>query len=210
MTPDEAGQLLARCAVFDNRKPSQIAMHGWAVALHDIPLDADTFAAVARFYGATTGDAGQRWIQPHHVRQHRAEIRATRIREANLVYDGDPDETGRQSAEGLRQLIRAAGDGSITATPITAALAAGTASRPSPKLLAQLAQVGRDANAETIPEPPAADQPFFGVNALGVPCPHCLVPAGQLCKSRRQPKRADVHPSRLDAALAARSSEASA
>ncbi|MEZ0066727.1 hypothetical protein ABIA32_002739 [Streptacidiphilus sp. MAP12-20] len=203
MTPDEAGQLLARCAVFDNRKPSQIAMQGWAVALAEVPLDADAFAAVARFYGATSGDTGQRWIQPHHVRHHRAEIRAARIREANLVYDGTPDETGRESAKGLRQLIRAAGDGRIPAQPITAALTAGTG-RPSPELIAQLADVGRDIYAEAAPKTPPAGQPFFGVNALGVPCPHCLVPAGQLCKSRRQPKRADVHPSRLDAALAAR------
>jgi hypothetical protein len=197
MTPDEAGQLLARCAVFDNRKPSAAAVQGWAVALADVPFDDDALTAVAKFYGSATGHTGQRWIQPHHVRELRAQLRATRIHQANLVYDGRPEETGAQSAASLRALERAAADGRVPAKAISAALNAGTG-RPSPRLLTAAANVGR--------EIPPAEQPHIGVNALAVACPHCHVPASQLCRSRRQAKRRDVHPSRLDAANAARTS----
>lgn len=80
MNTTEAAQLIAHCAAFDNRKPSAAASTAWAAALHDIPLDADTLAAVARYYG-THDDAepGAKWIQPHHIRTHRAAIRTTRL-----------------------------------------------------------------------------------------------------------------------------------
>ena len=50
MKRSEASDLLTRCAGFDNRQPSASAAEAWASALRDIPLDADAFAAVDRFY----------------------------------------------------------------------------------------------------------------------------------------------------------------
>lgn len=80
MNAIEANQLLAHAAAFDNRKQSDAAAQAWAAALHDIPLDADALAAVARFYGTDDPQAtGQRWIQPHHVRTHRKAIRNERL-----------------------------------------------------------------------------------------------------------------------------------
>jgi hypothetical protein len=77
---NEAGQLLAAAAAFDNRQPSRAAAQAWAAALHDVPLDDDALAAVARYYGTDDPQAsGQRWIQPHHVRAHRKVIRGERI-----------------------------------------------------------------------------------------------------------------------------------
>lgn len=78
MNAQEAAQLLAHAAAFDNRQPSTTAAQAWAAALNDVPLDEDTLAAVARYYGTPEPDGGRKWIQPHHVRQHRKEIRATR------------------------------------------------------------------------------------------------------------------------------------
>ena len=69
MTPDDAARLLAACAAFDNRQPSEMAKRAWATALNDVPLDQDCFDAVAAFYGTPPQDPNQRlWIQPHNVR----------------------------------------------------------------------------------------------------------------------------------------------
>lgn len=80
MNPSEAATLLAHASAFDNRRPNTAADQAWAAALHDIPLDHDTLAAVARFYGTPeTHSPGAKWIQPHHIRTHRAAIRADRF-----------------------------------------------------------------------------------------------------------------------------------
>lgn len=79
MNTAEAIRLLAHCAAFDNRQPSRAAAEAWAAALHDVPLDEDTLAAVARYYGTPDSDSGQKWIQPHHVRTHRNALRDDRL-----------------------------------------------------------------------------------------------------------------------------------
>lgn len=80
MNSTEANQLLAHASAFDNRNPSAAAGKAWAAALHDVPLDADTLAAVARYYGTHDPDEpGKKWLQPHHVRTHRTAIRTARL-----------------------------------------------------------------------------------------------------------------------------------
>src|SRR5688500_14257928 len=91
MTPAEASDLLTRCAGFDNRQPSAAAAIAWASALHDIPLDADAYAAVDRYYGTPPKDPNQRlWIQPHDVRRLRRTIRSERVE--HFQYDQAGDE----------------------------------------------------------------------------------------------------------------------
>jgi hypothetical protein len=120
MTPDEAGKLLALAAAFDNRKPSHTAMKAWAVALHDIPLDTDALNAVARYYGTLDpAEPGKKWIQPHHVRAHRAKIRNGR--DGDIVGPGqpaeipaaDPDDTAAYLAA-VREQRRRAISGQVT------------------------------------------------------------------------------------------------
>jgi hypothetical protein len=128
MTPDEAIQLLAHAAAFDNRKPSAVAAKAWAAALHDVPLDEDALAAVARYYGlSTTTDDGPRWIQPHHVRAHRlalrderghvpgylAALREQRTRAASghsvpALAAGDSDPADNPAARKVREMFDAA------------------------------------------------------------------------------------------------------
>lgn len=80
MNSIEANRLLAHASAFDNRNQSDAAAEAWAAALHDVPLDGDTLAAVARYYGThDPAEPGKKWIQPHHVRTHRAAIREARL-----------------------------------------------------------------------------------------------------------------------------------
>lgn len=191
MTPADIAELLTMCAAFDRRTIGRADALAWHQVLADLDY-ADARQAVADHYSST-----REWIMPVDIRQRVKAIRERRITAAHPVYDGQPGETGAQSAAGIRALTADAASGRLPARPIALALEAGTG-RPSPRLLARLPEVGRDI--------PAAEQPHIGVNALAVACPHCHVPAGQLCKSRRQPRRRDVHPSRLDAAHTARAS----
>lgn len=116
MNPSEAATLLAHCAAFDNRKPSAAASQAWAAALHDVPLDRDTLAAVARFYGtADPAELGGRWIQPHHVRSHRKAIRDERLGPPGpglspAIPAADPDDVPAYLAA-LRDQRERAGDG---------------------------------------------------------------------------------------------------
>jgi hypothetical protein len=121
MTPDEAIQLLAHAAAFDNRKPSAVAAKAWAAALHDVPLDEDALAAVARYYGlSTTTDDGPRWIQPHHVRAHRLALRDERghVPGPGLppeIPAADPDDVPGYLAALREQRTRAASGHSVPA-----------------------------------------------------------------------------------------------
>lgn len=193
MNPTEAAQLLLHAAAFDNRKPSLIAAQAWAIALQDVPLDRDTLAAVARYYGTPGDDPDEkRWLHPHHVRYHRNEIRRERITAANLIYDGDPDESPMQSVVSLRQLVQAAGDGVLPPRTVRAALepAQPRDEQPVGRAKAILAAVG-----EHIPR-----RRDGAVNVFSVPCPICHARAGRPCTSPSNPskRRADPHPARLD------------
>lgn len=173
MTPDEAQKLLAACAAFDNRQPSQIAKRAWATALKDLPLDQDCFDAVARFYGTPPKKAGERlWIQPHDVRTHRQIIRAERLE--NFVYDGDPDESPRQYLARLRGQLSATAAGQIAAPADAPALTGG----PHRSVARELEGIGR--------EVPGEDDETAAVKRkgpLGIECPQCHAPIGRPCKS---------------------------
>lgn len=123
MNPIEAAQLLAHAAAFDNRKPSNAASQAWAAALHDVPLDEDALAAVARFYGtAEHGESGAKWIQPHHVRTHRLAIRDERghVPGPGLspeIPDADPDDVRGYLRAVREQRTRAARGQEVPALP---------------------------------------------------------------------------------------------
>lgn len=190
MNRAEAGKLLGRASMFDNRKPSAGAADAWAEALEDVPLDEDALSAVAAYYGAAGEPTERRWLQPHHVRHYRNLARSGRIRDANLVYDGQPEESGAESAENLRALVEAAGSGQVAPRPIRAALEPGKAKAISGRKKAMLEAVGQH-----VPSRRAGV-----VNVLGVGCPHCQARPGQLCTSgtKRKRRHADAHPARLD------------
>ncbi|RXS84173.1 hypothetical protein EST92_11480 [Streptomyces sp. TM32] len=199
MTPDEAQKLLAACAAFDNRQPSQVAKRAWAMALRDIPLDDDAFAAVARYYGTPPKDPGQRlWIQPHDVRSIRRTIRSERLE--HFQYQPLPDETPREFLARLRGQQNAIASGRVAAPTSSAALTGG----PHRDVLKELEGVGRsvpDSDEEALADTVRRAGP------LGIECPQCKAAIGRPCKtpggSRKQPMgkpRATPHSARLAAA----------
>jgi hypothetical protein len=194
VNPTEAGQLLAHAAAFDNRKPSAAAAIAWSVALKDVPLDQDAIEAIARYYGQPGDDPNERrWLQPHHVRHHRQQIRNERIDAAKPMYDGNPDETPEEAIDNLRSLIDDAATGRLPSRSVSRMLEAGPEAIRGRKLLElEAAYIGK----------PIPSRRAGVVNVLGIPCPHCAAPAGQVCVSGRRKKirHADAHPSRLDAA----------
>ncbi|MDG9701711.1 hypothetical protein [Streptomyces sp. DH37] len=187
MTPDDAAKLLAACAAFDNRKPSEAVARAWAVALRDLPLDRDCFDAVARFYGTPPKNPGDRlWIQPHDVRTHRHAIRAERL--ANFVYEGDPDEDPRQYLARYRGRLAATAAGEIAPAETAPMLTGG----PHEDVAKQLAAVGR-----TVPGEDGEEQPKPRRGPLGVECPVCHAPIGRPCKTALRGRNAkSVHPAR--------------
>lgn len=204
MTPDEAARLLAACAAFDNRQPSEIAKQAWAAALRDLPLDNDTFDAVARFYSAPTvpGETGRRWIEPHHVRTWRTKIREERLGATIPAYEPPPvPETGADFITRRRAQLTAIADGHETAIPV-GELTGG----PHPRVAAQLATVGRDIPTEDKPYMPAGFREEVGMQTrppeLSVPCPKdgCRAPARQPCKTPHGRRRTEPHSARREAA----------
>lgn len=187
MTPDEAARLLAACAAFDNRQPSEIAKRAWAKSLHDLPLDQDCFDAVARYYGTPPKEPGQRlWIQPHDIRTHRQIIRNERLE--NFTYDGDPEETPAQYLARRRAMLDAVASGRTAAPGAAPALTGG----PHRSLTRQLESIGQQV--------PALDEDVQEIRRpgpLGVDCPVCKAPIGRPCKTalRGKPSKT-IHPAR--------------
>lgn len=193
MNPFEAADLLAYAAAFDNRQPSVAANTAWAEALADIPLDQDTLSAVATYYSADGQPGERRWLMPHHVRHYRAIARNRRIEDANILYEGDPDETPAEFARNLRQLLRAAGDGQLQP---------GNQAIPGRQPLEL--EAGRDSRLQhalaAIGSMPPRIVPGV-VNPLAVGCPHCHAHPGRACRtSIRRRRMADPHPARIEAA----------
>ena len=98
MNAEEAGQLLAFAALYDNRKVSDPDVMAWLKAIGDLPY-ADCDTAVAGHYGATTDR-----IMPGHIRDRVKAIRRDRIARTPLPAP-DPalaDKPGR-----YQEIIRA-------------------------------------------------------------------------------------------------------
>lgn len=185
MNPSEAAQLLGHAAAFDNRTVGTADARAWAAALHDVPLDPDTLAAVARYYGTPTEKPGDRlWIQPHNVRAHRLAIRRERLGDTLPAYEPPPAlETGEEFVARRRAQLDAIATGRAAGRPI-GALTGG----PHPdvaKRLKALGTVGR-----TIPDNDSTDEPEPDTTAirrpgpLGIPCPSCRAATGHPCKAQ--------------------------
>lgn len=179
MTPDEAQQLLAACAAFDNRQPSQIAKRAWGRALAKIPLDDDCFEAIARYYATPAKDGARLWIQPADVIAHRLAVRKERLE--NFVYEppaglDDPDFIKR-----LRAQQYAVGSGTIPAPSRAPALTGG----PVKEVGEFLKGVGREVPDED-PEVAAVRRP----GPLGIECPKCSAPIGRPCRLSSGKERA--------------------
>jgi hypothetical protein len=197
----EAGKLLATAAAFDNRRPSKVAAHAWAAALHDLPADPDCFAAVARFYTepATGTEAdGRRWIEPHHVRYHRTKIRNERIPDGAFTHpDPAGNETGAEFVQRRRAQIQAIADGRLDPQPIREITGG-----PHPSVTATATRIGQ------IPEHLRAEFAAAGIGAkrgqwpeLAIPCPlhSCRALAWNPCRSSKGRRmRQGTHPSRRD------------
>jgi len=180
VTPDDAQQLLAACAAFDNRQPSQIAKRAWATALKDLPLDQDCFDAVARFYGTPPKEAGQRlWIQPHDVRTHRQSIRRERLE--NFVYEPPAGETDPEYIQRLRRQQHAIGSGTAPAPTQAPALTGG----PTKQVAKFLEGVGRD-----VPDEDDEIAKIRRPGPLGTECPKCSAPIGRPCRLSSGKERA--------------------
>ncbi|MFE5368128.1 zinc finger domain-containing protein [Streptomyces mirabilis] len=187
MTPDDAQKLLAACAAFDNRQPSQIAKRAWATALKDVPLDQDCFDAVARFYGTPPKEAGQRlWIQPHDVRTHRRILREERLE--NFIYEPPPGESDPNYLQRLRGQQSAIGGGAVAGPSDAPALTGG----PHRDVAKALAGIGRQ-----VPDDDEGDvlAQVRRSGPLGIECPKCSAPVGRPCRTPGGKERA-THPAR--------------
>ncbi|MFJ2183413.1 hypothetical protein ACIOJG_22610 [Streptomyces anulatus] len=137
----------------------------------------------------------QPWISPAEIVEEIKARREERIELAHVVYDGNPNETGAQSAASRRALITAAADGLLP--PRTPAAALGTADRlalppgePGPytgRVAAVRAAVGQAA--------PTAREGVVNPRAIG--CRICKALPGVSCEVRGRRMR-DAHPARLD------------
>ncbi|MFD3535344.1 hypothetical protein [Streptomyces sp. NPDC058664] len=183
MNRTEASVLLGHCAAFDNRQPSEAAATAWASALHDLPLDDDTKAAVAAYYTTPPQNPNERlWILPHHVRTLRSKIRSARLE--NFQYEPRPDETTGEYLARYRGQVQAIASGRFAAPTGRPQLEGG----PHPRVLAELEAIGWQGNRTvpdedgSIPQPRLADT-VRRTGPLGVQCPACSAEIGHPCKS---------------------------
>lgn len=207
MNADQAAELLAHASGFDNRQPSLAAALAWASALHDIPLDPDTKAAVAAYYTTPPQNPNERlWILPHHIRTLRSKIRSARL--ANFQYEPIADETVNEFMARYRGQLEVIASGRRPAPTGRLALTGG----PSREFVEELEARGWQGN-RTVPdsdeEAVAAEltDTVRRVGPLGVQCPACQAAIGRPCKtpgaSNRQPlgkPRLKPHSARLRAA----------
>lgn len=109
MNVQEAGIVLAKCAAFDNRQPSQAAASAWAEALDPNLTLADALRIVRDHYANS-----REWIMPADINRRSREIRrqriATVLENRVIVPEGLGDEPLLE-AEWRKRMIRAVGDG---------------------------------------------------------------------------------------------------
>lgn len=189
MNPQEAAELLGHCALFDNRKPSQGAAIAWAAALHDVPLDTDTKAAVASYYTTTPQDPNARlWILPHHVKTLRSKIRSGRLE--NFQYEPLPNETPAEFLARYKGQTQAIASGRAPAPSGQPALEGG----PSKQFMAELEARGWEGN-RIVDDGGAAEaevvESVKRSGPLGVECPACNAAIGKPCKT---PGGSEKHP----------------
>lgn len=181
MNEKEAAVLLGHCAAFDNRKPSQAAAIAWAGALHDVPLDQDTKAAVAAFYSTPPKDPETRlWIQPHNVRTLRAKLRDARLE--NFQYEPIGDETVPEYLARLRGQRHAIASGRIPAPARAPMLEGGPSKEFMRELEARGWQGNRAVPDEDAPVGSLADT-VRRAGPLGIECPVCSAALGKPCHS---------------------------
>ncbi|MFM9602723.1 hypothetical protein [Streptomyces turgidiscabies] len=137
----------------------------------------------------------QPFVAPAEIITEIKARRAERIELANVVYDGDPSETGAESAAAIREIIRAAGDGLTGPNSIGRSL--GTAERLalppgddhgpySGRAAAARAAIGKmPAGRDTSKDP------------RGRACRRCGAPAGSSCTAGKR-RLKDPHPIRLE------------
>ncbi|MEV8349025.1 hypothetical protein ACFVTT_15790 [Streptomyces niveus] len=186
MNRSEAAQLLGYCAAFDNRTVGVVDATGWAAALHDIPLDDDARAAVARYYGTPPEKPGDRlWIQPHHVKSGWYAIRKERLGDTLPAYEPPAElETGAEYVARRREQLDAVAAGRMVGKSV-GRLTGG----PAPEVAAELAErfgaIGRSVpklSGESAAEVPAEVAAVRRPGPLGVECPTCGAAIGRPCR----------------------------
>lgn len=137
----------------------------------------------------------QAFVAPAEIVAEIKARRAERIELANVVYDGDPLETGAESAAAIREIIRAAGDGLLGPSSIRASL--GAAERLAlPPGADHGPYAGRAAAVRAaIGKMPADRDP--SVDPRGRACRRCGAAPGSSCTTGGR-RRRDVHPIRLE------------
>ncbi|MET9729633.1 hypothetical protein ABZZ79_02900 [Streptomyces sp. NPDC006458] len=137
----------------------------------------------------------QPFVAPADVITEIKARRSERIELANIVYDGDPLETGAESAANIREIIRAAGDGLTGPSSIAGSL--GTAERLAlPPGADHDPYEGRAAAARAaIGRMPAGRD--SSTDPRSRPCRRCGAAPGSSCTTAGR-RRQDVHPVRLE------------
>ncbi|AAR29706.1 hypothetical protein VWBp16 [Streptomyces phage VWB] len=194
MKKSEAAKLLGHAAAFDNRTVGEVDATAWASALHDVPLDDDATAAVARYYGTPPTREGERlWIQPHHVKSGRLAIRQERLGTTLPGYVAPAElETGAEFIARRQRQIDDVAAGRIPARPVP--LKGGMPRELRTGLAALgwqglddergLAAVGRTLTAESS-EQARLVRTVRRPGPLGIECPECAAPIGRPCKTLR-------------------------
>lgn len=183
MTPQEAIQIAKYVAALcPQQRFNEHTPDVWGDVL--APYDpADARAAVVAVA------ARQPFISPAEIIGEIKTRRAERIALANPVYDGNPTETGIESARSVRALLRAAADGRLPQRTISAALGKGSdgpAELPSGRVRAILGAAAKEA-------PKLRDGV---VNVRATICQRCGALPGASCTTGGR-RMSDAHPVRL-------------
>lgn len=186
MNSGDAAELLGYAAAFDNRTVGKVDARAWAAALHDIPLDDDARAAVARYYGTPPEKPGERlWIQPHHVKSGWYAIRKDRLGETLPAYVPPAElETGAEFVANRRAQLDAVASGRMVGAPV-GRLTGGPAPEVAAELKKRFGAIGREVPKLSGDDEPAVPAEVAAVRRpgpLGVECPSCGAAIGRPCR----------------------------